>query len=94
MALTSSELEIVDDSQGPVGMGRNDVRVATAATRQVRNRLSYTRATPAPQARGYFLAYFLAPTSVQIFTFTVSLSSSDPTTKVMAAMAMGYQSPE
>jgi len=34
----------IEDSQAAAGMGRNNVRVATTATRQPRNRLSYTPA--------------------------------------------------
>jgi len=52
MAIVTSRFEFVfvEDSQAAVGMGRNDVRVATAATRQSETELSYTYAASRVQA--------------------------------------------
>lgn len=79
----------------PLGVGRNEpdgwLRLPPASPKQI---ILHPHGTCSASAGSFFAAYFLAPTSVQIFTFTVSFSSSEPTIKVIAATAMGYQSPE
>jgi len=87
MAIVTSRFELVfvEDSQAAVGMGRNDVRVATAATRQSETELSYTYAAIRAQA-GH---YFLLETSCQILTSRESRNAMLPMTNVIAATVMG-----